>query len=92
MHTVVNLGNSNCPWCMNATVERLRARPLVHDVRSDMAAGCLEVDHDYADEAELVAGIHDDLRGTVKAANGEVMMVDLDVHPEGQCPFRRPRP
>ncbi len=88
MHTVVQLGNSNCSWCVNAMIEHLRARPLVREVRSSMTTGCLEVDHDYADEAELVAGIHDDLRGWVKADNGEAVMVELDVHPEGQCPLR----
>jgi hypothetical protein len=88
MHTIVELGNSNCPWCVNAMIERLRARPLVREVRSSMAAGCLEVEHGYKVEAELVARIHDDLRGWVNADNGEAVMVQLDVHPEGQCPFR----
>jgi len=90
MHTLVTLGNSNCPWCLNAMMERLRARPLVRDVRSNTTDGCLEIDHDYAEEADLVAGIHDDLRGWVTADNGEAVMVELDVHPVDQCRYAPP--
>ncbi len=90
MHTIVQLGDSNCPWCVNAMVERLRARPAVRAVRSSMADGCLEVDHDYHDESELVVGIHDDLRGWAMAENGEAVMVELNVHRESTCPSRPP--
>lgn len=85
MLTVVQLANSNCPWCLRAMSDRLRARPLVRQVHLDFTAGCLVVDHDYDRPAGLVAEIHDHLRGWELADNGEAVMVDLDVHEEAEC-------
>ncbi len=85
MRTVVQLANSNCAWCLNAMADNLGARPLVHGVEVNAAAGCLVVDHDHDDPAALLAEIHDDLRGWEQADNGEAVMVDLGVHEEAQC-------
>ncbi|MGH3849043.1 MAG: hypothetical protein ACRDRT_04960, partial [Pseudonocardiaceae bacterium] len=85
MRTVVQLANSNCPWCLSAMSDRLLARPLVRQVHVDSTAGCLVVDHDHDRPAELVAEIHDHLRGWELADNGEAVMVDLDVHEESDC-------
>ncbi len=85
MRTVVQLANSNCPWCLRAMSDRLRARPLVRQVHLNSTAGCLVVDHDHDRPAGLVAEIHDHLRGWELADNGEAVMVDLDVHEESEC-------
>ncbi len=92
MRTVVGLANTNCSWCLNAMADRLAARPLVGRVHVDSAAGCLVVDHDHDDPTALVAEIHDDLRGFEAADNGEMVMVDLDVHEESQCRLAPARP
>lgn len=85
MKTVIGLANSNCSFCLNAMAERLAERPLVNAVHVNASAGCLEVDHDHDDPEALVAKIHDDLRGCVTADNGEVVMVEIDVHEESLC-------
>lgn len=90
MRTVVQLANSNCTWCLRYVSDRLRARPLVRQVHLDSAAGCLVVEHDHDNPMALVAEIHDDLRGWELAANGEVVMVDLDVHEESECRWAAP--
>jgi hypothetical protein len=90
VRTIVQLANSNCGWCLRFMSDRLRARPLVRQVRVDSTAGCLVVDHDCDDPIALVAEIHDDLRGWELAANGEAVMVDLDVHEESECRWAGP--
>ena len=85
MRTVVELANSNCAWCLRYMADRLAARPLVRHVHVDFSAGCLMVDHDHDDPAEVVAEIRDDLRGFELADNGEKVMVHLDVHEASGC-------
>lgn len=91
MRSLVQLANSNCPWCLNDMVGRLRAHPGVRGVKLDMAAGCVRVDHDGVDVAELVAGIRGDLRAWDQAGNGELVIVEVDAHPTASCPHRPPR-
>lgn len=86
MRTLIELGNSNCPWCLNSMVDDLRASPHVFGVRSNAAYGCLEVDHDLDDPADVVVIIRDDLRGSIQASNGEVTMIELHPHPSAECP------
>lgn len=88
MRTIVQLGNSNCGWCLNAMVNRLRAQSLVRRVQLDQAAGCLVVDHDRDDPSAMISEILELVRGWELASNGERVMVELDVHEELQCPWR----
>jgi hypothetical protein len=83
--TVVRLGDTNCPWCLNAMVDRLRSRPRVREVKINASAGCLELLHDHDDAAALLADIGDVLRGSVEAGNGEIVMVGLDAQIVSQC-------
>lgn len=83
VRTVVQLANSNGPWCLRTWSDRLLARALVRQVHVNSTAGCLVVDHDHPER--LVAEIHDDLRGWELADNGEAVMVDLDMHVESEC-------
>jgi hypothetical protein len=85
VRTIIQLGSSNCGWCLNAMADQLRARPLVGNVHLNASTGCLVVDHEHDDPAALIAGIQHDLRGWELAENGEAVMVDLDVHEESQC-------
>lgn len=87
MQKLVQLANSNCPWCLNDMVERLRSRPGVRGVELDAAAGCLRVDYDKTDLVELVAEVRSDLRAWEQAANGEVVMVEVEAHPVASCRY-----
>lgn len=88
MHTVIDLGNSNCPTCLNAMVDDLRAHPQVASVHSNAAIGCLEVEHDFDDPAMIIVTIRDDLRGSVQASNGELGMFELQAHIGSRCPLK----
>jgi len=88
MQTIVQLGNSNCGSCLNAMADHLRTQSLVRRVRLNQAKGCLVVDHERADPSSLIAEIAKDVRGWELASNGEVVMVELDVHEEFECPWR----
>lgn len=88
MRTIVQLGNSNCGWCLKAMADHLRAQSLVHRVRLNQATGCLAVDHDFDDPSTLIVKIGGDVRGWELASNGEVVMVELDVHEESECRWR----
>jgi hypothetical protein len=83
MQTVVELGYSNCPWCLDAMVDRLRSRPRVRDVKINTSVCCLDVFRDHDDAAAFLAAIGDVLRGSVDA--GEIVMVGLDPHIVSRC-------
>ena len=86
MHTIIDLGNSNCSWCLNALAEHLRANDLVGEVHTNASTGCLEVDHDLDDPTKVIAVIAQDLRGSIQASNGESVLVALDPHVATECP------
>jgi hypothetical protein len=85
VRTVVELGNTNCPWCLNAMVDRLRSRSGVLDVKVNASSGCLEVIHDHDDVAALLVDIGDVLRGSIEVGNGDVVMVGLDAQVASDC-------
>ena len=88
MQTIVQLGNSNSGSCLNAMADHLRAQSLVRRVWFNQATGCLVVDHERADPSSLIAEIAKEARGSELASKGEVVMVDLDVQEEFECPWR----
>ena len=88
MHTAIDLGNSNCPTCLNAMVDDLRAHPQVTRVHSNAAIGCLEVEHNFEDPAEIIDSIRANLRGSVQASNGELGMFELQAHIGSRCPLK----
>ncbi|MGH9066113.1 MAG: hypothetical protein ACRD0J_01105 [Acidimicrobiales bacterium] len=65
----------------------LRSHESVSRAELRAGRGCIEVDHDTGDFAELLEGVRADLRGWRQADNGERVMIDLDVHPSSMCPF-----
>lgn len=84
MRTAIELGNSNCSWCLNNMLDDLRRQVVVQAVRLDASAGCLLVDH-AGNRAALLARVHAMARGSEVADNGEPVMVDLDVPEEPRC-------
>ena len=91
MRTAIELGNSNCSWCLNNMLEDLRGRAVVEAVHLDASAGCLVVDH-AGDPAALLARVHAVVRGSEVADNGESVMVGLDVREEPRCRWAKARP
>ncbi|MGH9104429.1 MAG: hypothetical protein ACRDZX_01060 [Acidimicrobiales bacterium] len=73
--SLIQLSNSNCPWCLNNMVDRLQAHPAVRGVRLDAATGCLRVDHDCSDIADLMAGIRGNLRAPAMVAVGIAWLI-----------------
>ncbi len=84
VRTALDLGNSNCTWCLNNAVDDLRGREEVTGVVLDAGRGCLAVEHDGG-TAALVAVVRSVLRGSEQADNGEEVMVDLDVRERPGC-------
>jgi len=79
VRTIFELGNSNCSWCLNSTLDDLRGRADVGAVFLNASAGCLVVNH-KSDSAALLARVRSVIRGSATADNGESVMVELDVH------------
>ena len=91
MRTLVELSNSNCPWCLNALLEELAGRERVTAVHSDASRGCLVVEHEHDDPAALLTVVRHDMRAVALADNGERVMVSVDAHEADRCRFRSPR-
>jgi hypothetical protein len=89
MRTAFELGNSNCNWCLNSTLDDLRGQSDVEAVFLKASAGCLVVDH-KADPEALQARVRSVVRGPEIADNGESVMVELDVHEEPRCRWPKP--
>lgn len=77
MHTELRIDGANCPTCLDATIEALRATPGVRAVTASSTAGCLAVDHDDLDPTVLVATAHSHLHGVARAST-EIVMVSVD--------------
>lgn len=77
MLTELRIDGANCPACLNTTLDALRAVPGVHDVTTSSAGGCLAVEHDDLDPAQLAELIRTTLHG-VTMAGAEVVMVSVD--------------
>lgn len=59
--------------------------PLVHGVRMNAEAGCLEVDHDHDDVSALTGLLRQSLRGWEIAGNGETIMISATSEPSDGC-------
>lgn len=88
--TLIEFHGANCSWCLNNMISHLRSSEGVVAVRFQAGTGCIEVDHDAGDVAQLLSGMRADLRGWRQADNGERVMVDLGVHSSATCHFKPP--
>ena len=77
MRTEMRIDGANCPFCLVATVDALRAVPGVRTVGTSVAAGCLVIEHDDLDPAALGAVIADHLHG-VSMSGAEIVMVAVE--------------
>jgi copper chaperone CopZ len=77
MRTELRVDGANCPLCLNATVEALRAVPGVRRVDTSSVAGCLAIEHDDADADTVARTIREHLHG-VAISGAEIVMVSVD--------------
>lgn len=85
MRTLINVENANCTYCMNDVRDTLLARPLVHDVRTSVVAGCWEVGHDQDDVAAITDLLRQSLHGWEVADNGEIIMIATSPNASDRC-------
>lgn len=84
MRTAFELGNSNCPWCLNKAVDELHTRAEVRDVALHASSGCLAVQYE-GEPGQLLERVRATVRGCEQADNGESVMVELDVREDAGC-------
>lgn len=73
----ISIAGANCPWCLNDTVDALRAHDRVVAVASSLAGQCLRVDHAGADEGALLATVRRHLHADA-TSSAEHVMVGVD--------------
>jgi hypothetical protein len=73
----IRVRGANCPLCLEATKERIRAEDGVIAVSSSMSGTCLKVDHHGLARSRLFAILREHLHGWDIALNGETVMVTV---------------
>lgn len=77
MQTELRIDGANCPTCLNATIDALRATPGVRHVATSGTDGCLAIDHDDLEVSSLVDTVREHLHG-VDRASAEIVMVSVE--------------
>jgi copper chaperone CopZ len=77
MRTELRIDGANCPLCLNATLDALRAIPGVRDIATSSVARCLAIEHDDVDPHSLFDTIREHLHG-VAMSGAEIVMVSVD--------------
>lgn len=77
MRTEMRIDGADCPTCLDATIDALRAVPGVRQVVTSITAGCLAIDHDDLDVAMLVDTVRSHLHG-VSMASAEIVMISVE--------------
>ncbi len=76
MRTEVAIDGADCSYCLNETLELLRAMTGVRSVEASSTSHCLVVDHDDIDLDALVAAMHQHLHG-VGTSGTEIVMTEV---------------
>ena len=88
----IKVAGADCPWCLNDTLDQLRAITGVTGVHASMTGMCIKVAHVNADVPSLLAVVRSSLHGTGLSSN-ELEMVKIDPQPsELQCTHGTARP
>jgi len=77
MQTNLRVDGANCPFCLNDVIDHLRRIDGITSVDSSISEGCIAIEHDNLDVAELIDTIGRSLRGVTMAAN-EIVMSSID--------------
>jgi len=77
MHTELRIEGANCPTCLNATLDALRATSGVRHATTSSVAGCLAIDHDGLEVSALIDQVREQLHGVAMSA-AEIVMVSVE--------------
>ena len=77
--TEIDIGGANCPWCLNETVDVLRARPGVVGVDASITGQCVRVEHRGVDIDQLLDTIRTHLHADA-VASAEHVMAPVEPH------------
>lgn len=75
--TEIVIQGANCPFCLNDTLEKLRAQPGVVNAQISAIDHCIRVEHEGSDSRPYVDVARSTLHGIVKYGN-ELVMVEVD--------------
>lgn len=86
--TEITVPGANCSWCLNETLDLLRAEPGVSAAVADIGRQCLIIDHDDIAVDRLLAVIRGHLHAE-DMTSAERVMVAVDPHvAELRCTHR----
>jgi hypothetical protein len=81
----IDIPGANCSYCLNETIDALRAHPLVVHDEASATGQCLLVEHSGADTESLLRIVHDHLRRDEQVSAEHVMNDVTPVVAEGIC-------
>ncbi len=86
MRTQLKVERSNCTVCTLNLAKALMERPRVDRVQTSAVPGCIVIDHNSDDVAELQAVVDRLLHGFEAASNGEIVMITTSAEVRSTCP------
>lgn len=88
--TEIDITGSNCPWCVQETLERLRAEPGVITAQATIAGPCIRIVHDGRSDEGLLAVVRR-LLHAVDTSLVEATMIEVDAQvADLHCTHHRP--
>lgn len=75
--TEIAVDGANCPWCLEQTLEALRAEPGVLAAQASSTGHCLNVEHHQVEDEHLLEVIRANLHGYDRTP-AETLMVQID--------------
>lgn len=75
--TEISIPGANCPWCLNETVEVLRAEPGVTSVATSITGQCLRVEHTAVGTDHLLEVVRRHLHAD-DTSSAEHVMVEVE--------------
>lgn len=80
----IDISGADCSWCLNETLDKVRALQGVTAVESSMAAGCVRVEHGLSDIEPILAVLRHGLRGSDLSTN-ESQLVAVEPSTGARC-------
>ena len=80
----IDITGADCSWCLNESLDAVRALEGVSSVRSSISGGCVEVEHDLAEVAPVLEVLRRGLRGSDLSTN-EAQLVAVEPSVQRGC-------
>lgn len=81
----IDITGADCSWCLNDTLDAVRQLDGVTSVRSSMAGGCVQVDHELVDVAPVIEVLRSGLRGSDVSTNQAQIVAVEPAVTTGSC-------